>query len=322
VDDTVLGARLCEDRLRLFDVGARGGAHPRWDRFASCIELMGFEPDPAECERLNGEAPGLPYPARFLPHALWREARTDLPFYVCRWEVASGVYPPNPDFLRDFPEAAQLLTVVDRRTIAATTLDEVVSELGRAPDCLKLDAEGAELDILLGGTRALEGTIAIEVEVEFNPVFAGQPLFADVDAHLRDVGWVLFGLRRNSWRRARTTALGRGYGGQLVAGDALYVRRDALEENEDLERELKLLVVLAAYLEWDIVGRRLAETPALRSLSSAELRQVARELEPPPRLAGRIARALLRRVDSERRRSLADSLQRGDSTVWQDPHFF
>jgi FkbM family methyltransferase len=318
----VLGSRLGADRLRLFDVGARGGADPRWDRFASCIELIGFEPDPAECERLNAEAPGLAYPARFLPSALWREARADLPFFVCKWEVASGVYPPNPDFLRDFPEAADMLAVTERRTIAATTLDDVVSELDGAPDYLKLDAEGAELDILLGGTRALEGTIAIEVEVEFNPIFAGQPLFADVDAHLRDRGWTLFGLRRNSWRRPHQAGEGAGYGGQLIAGDALYLRRGALVESESLERELKLLVVLAAYLEWDTVGKRLEESPALRSLSSAERSALARELAPPPRLASRLARAALRSIGSERRRRVADSLQRTDAVVWQDPHFF
>ena len=322
VDDTVLGARLREDKLRLFDVGARGGAHPRWDRFASCIELIGFEPDAAECDRLNAEASRLPYPARFLPHALWREVRSDLPFHVCKWEVASSVYPPNPDFLRDFPEAAQMLTVTERRTIAATTLDEVVSELGAAPDCLKLDAEGAELDILLGAKSALDETIAIEVEVEFNPIFAGQPLFADVDAHLRDLGWTLFGLRRNSWRRPQQALEGAGYGGQLIAGDALYLRRSALVESENLQRELKLLVVLAAYLEWDTLGRRLVEPPALRRISSAELREIARELAPAPRLAARLARAALRGIGSERRRRLADSLQRADATVWQDPHFF
>ena len=308
--------------MRLFDVGARGGADPRWTRFSSCIELIGFEPDPAECARLNAEAPGLPYPARFLPHALWREARSDLPFHVCKWEVASSVYPPNAEFLRDFPDAAELLRVIERRTIAATTLDDVVGDLGKAPDCLKLDAEGAELDILLGAKAALEETIAIELEVEFNPIFAGQPLFANVDAHLRGLGWTLLGLRRNSWRRPQSADGGPGYGGQVIAGDALYLRRDALVESEDLPRELKVLVVLAAYLEWDMVGRRLAEAPALRQLSGAELRVIARELAPPSRLGARLARAVLGRIDSARRRSLADSVQRADATVWQDPHFF
>ena len=308
--------------MRLFDVGARGGADPRWNRFSPCIELIGFEPDPAECARLNAEAPRLAYPARFLPHALWREVRTDLPFHVCDWEVASSVYPPNVELLRDFPDAAQLLRVIERRTIAATTLDAVVRELGKAPDCLKLDAEGAELDILLGAKGALEETIAIELEVEFNPLFAGQPLFADVDAHLRGLGWALLGLRRNSWRRARSTEDGAGYGGQLIAGDALYLRRDALADSEDLQRELKLLVILAAYLEWDMIGRRLAEAQALRTLSSNELGEIARELVPPPRRTSRLARTVLRRFGSERRRRLADSLQRADAAVWQDPHFF
>src|SRR5215204_5969817 len=46
---------LVADRLRLFDVGARGGIDPRWRPFHRYIEVVGFEPDPAECDRLNRE---------------------------------------------------------------------------------------------------------------------------------------------------------------------------------------------------------------------------------------------------------------------------
>jgi hypothetical protein len=45
--------RLAADPLRLFDVGARGGIDARWRPFYRYIEAVGFEPDPAECDRLN-----------------------------------------------------------------------------------------------------------------------------------------------------------------------------------------------------------------------------------------------------------------------------
>ena len=56
----------------------------------------------------------------------------------------------------------------------------------------------------------------------------GRPLFADIDAHLRALGFTLFDLRElNRWRR-RTLA-GANYpswidSGQLMYGNALYLR--------------------------------------------------------------------------------------------------
>ena len=226
---SLLETRLERDRLRLFDVGARGGVDPRWRRFAASLEVVAFEPDPGECDRLNRETAGLPYPARFLNGALWREVRSDVPFHVANWAVASSIYPPNSAFLSSFPGAATMLDTKEQRRISTTTLDEVQRTEGLAPDCLKLDVEGAELDVLVGGEGVLGDVLVLEIEVEFSPLFNGQPMFWDVDAHLRERGWRLLGLRRNSWRRipqASTSAP--GYGGQLIAADALYVNEGAI----------------------------------------------------------------------------------------------
>jgi hypothetical protein len=52
--------RLERDRLRLFDVGARGGIDLRWRRYAAYLEVVAFEPDQGECDRLNREAASRP----------------------------------------------------------------------------------------------------------------------------------------------------------------------------------------------------------------------------------------------------------------------
>ena len=320
---SLLETRLERDRLRLFDIGARGGIDPRWRRYAAYLEVVAFEPDPSECDRLNREAASLPYPARFLNGALWREMRSDVPFHVANWEVASSIYPPNSAFLSSFPAAATMLDTKEQRRISTTTLDEVQRTEGLAPDCLKLDVEGAELDVLLGGEGVLGDVLVLEIEVEFSPLFNGQPMFWDVDAHLRERGWRLLGLRRNSWRRipqASTSAP--GYGGQLIAADALYVNERAISGALELNRELKLLVMLAAYLQWDLVLDRLRASPALTDLSDQERAELMRALIPRTSVRGRILRRIARRIGSHRRRALADALQPPDAGVWQDPHFF
>ena len=88
---TVLDRYLHNDRLRLVDVGARGGIASRWDRFLSVLDVTAFEPDSAECERLNRDAASLPYPIRYLPVALGRESDDAVPFHVTRGWVLQGL---------------------------------------------------------------------------------------------------------------------------------------------------------------------------------------------------------------------------------------
>jgi FkbM family methyltransferase len=314
---------LVADRLRLFDVGARGGIDPRWGPFHRYIEVVGFEPDPAECERLNGEAGSQDPPIRFLPHALAGETG-QVVFHVANWPPASSIYPPNEEFLAPFPYASHLLGVKERRQVEAASLDDACRTEGIRPDCLKLDVEGAELQVLQGGGSATEETLVLDVEVEFAPLRAGQPLFADVDVHLRGRGWRLLGLRRVHWRRSAGLDPGAtGYGGQLTQADALYYNAALLERGLSTVRALKLVLALSAYRQVDL-ALELVRAPdgALTGLPAAERRELEQAVAWRPKPLARLARRVSRRLDAQRRRALVDALQPGDATIWHDPHFF
>jgi FkbM family methyltransferase len=321
---TVLDRYLGEDRLRLVDVGARGGIASRWERFMSILDVTAFEPESAECERLNRDAGSLPYPIRYLPVALGRESGDGVPFHVTNWPVASSFRRPNAEFLRAFPNAEKLFAVREVQTIAVESLDEVARREGLLVDCLKIDVEGAALDVLVGGERTLREALVLEVEAEMNPLFEGEALFPQVDSHLRDRGWVLHGLRRTSWRHgAQLESAASGLGGQIVAVDALYRNDARLGRDLSLHRELKLLVILAAYLQTDAVLDRLRSSRLLAEhLNAAELNELERLLASRPGRMKRLARKALGRWSSAQRRALADRLQRGEEGVWEDPHFF
>ena len=169
------------------------------------------------------------------------------------------------------------------RTIATETLDEALSREDVGVDHLKLDVEGAELDVMAGASDALRQALALEVEVEFNPVFRDQPLFADVDRHLRAQGWELLGLRRNSWRRGSgPSRAADGNGGQVVSADALYWNRQLIETELSLARELKLLLILAAYLQSDLIRERLGRPGPLAALTREEIESLEGFLVPGP----------------------------------------
>jgi FkbM family methyltransferase len=321
---TVLGEHLRDDRLQLIDVGARGGIASRWERFMSVLEVTAFEPDAIECDRLNREAATFPYPIRYLPVALGREPSDAVPFHITNWPVASGLHQPNIDFLSSFPEAENLFSVRQVETIAMTTMDDVARDEGLVADCLKVDVEGAALEVLQGAEATLQEALVLEVEAELNPLFVGEALFAEVDSHLRERGWALQGLRRTSWRRGpRLDPSASGLGGRIVAVDALYCNDALIGAGLPLLRELKLLVILSAYLQMDAVLTRLAESPSWpETLATGEIEELQRSLVPASGALGRLGRRALGRLDSARRRALADRLQPGDAMVWEDPHFF
>jgi hypothetical protein len=129
---------------------------------------------------------------------------------------------------------------------------------------MKLDAQGAELDILGGGRRLLRGCVGVEVEVEFSPIYEGQPVFSDVDQFLREQGFVLWRLSHrchyselNLGLRTRdeTAHFGgidvsvRGGSGRLFWADAVYFRDyDHLLKTEIEPRRLLILAALLSGL--------------------------------------------------------------------------
>jgi len=105
-------------------------------------------------------------------------------------------------------------------------------------DFLQIDVQGADLDVLQGALNILKSVLAIQIEVEFNPLYQGQPLFRDVDRFLSEQGFSIFDLGAVSRNRARSPICSgrRKHSGQILWGDAFYLR-DLLAEsgNPDLK---------------------------------------------------------------------------------------
>ena len=121
-----------------------------------------------------------------LPYALG-DGREHL-LHINNDDATSSLFPLNDRHNASFNHLSTLRTV---RTEALRTrrLDEVLPD--GPVDFLKLDVQGAELLVLQGGPQTLARTAAVHCEVEFAPIYSGQPLAADVDRHLRAAGFVL-----------------------------------------------------------------------------------------------------------------------------------
>lgn len=185
---------LGEYSTTVVDVGARGGMDQVWYRIPPLARLVGFEADPVECARLNEVAQRQGHTHhRYVPLALG-DRSGPATLHRTADPACSSLYPPDPAMADRHPELrvirpagtceVQLTTLAD--WAAAEGIDEIAF--------LKLDVQGAELDILRGAGPALDITLGVEVEVEFQPIYRGQPLFADVDTFLRGRGFSLWRL--------------------------------------------------------------------------------------------------------------------------------
>jgi FkbM family methyltransferase len=180
-----------EAPLTLVDVGARWGVPKHWEALGKHAVALCFEPDADETARLAAQAPPN---VRYIPAALGAPGQSSATLHVTEQPACSSIYPPLRALHEHYPALSEVKTVrtVD---IPLQTMDAVLSGLGAGSvDMIKLDTQGSELDILRGSLDALKHCALIDVEVEFNPIYKGQPLFCDVDRFMRDNGFELWRL--------------------------------------------------------------------------------------------------------------------------------
>jgi FkbM family methyltransferase len=255
------------ERLALVDVGARGGLKSPWGQMPSNLLVIGFEPEEKGFQALakqNGEGRGVVH--QMHPYALW-DSEANLKLHVTRGPGKSSLFRPNQAYLRRFTHPERY-DVVEEFPLRTKTLDEILRDRPEGADFIKIDCQGADLNVLRGAERTLrESFFGVEVEVWFNRVYSDAPLFADVDAYLRGLGFSLFDLRLLHWKREAGLLLG-GAKGQAVFADALYFRDgEQAFRFHDRTRLLSAFVICHLYGYYDFL-RELAL--ANRALLSGE----------------------------------------------------
>lgn len=174
-------------RLRVVDIGANPiNEVPPYVPLlnAGLAEVVGFEPNPEALAELNArKGPN----ERYLPFAV-ADGRRHL-LRVCVSSGMTSLLPPNAELLgyfHGFPHWGRVLREVEVDTVRLDDLDDV-----GGIDYLKIDIQGGELMVFENGAGKLRDCLAIHTEVEFLPLYVGQPLFAEIDQFMRRHGFVL-----------------------------------------------------------------------------------------------------------------------------------
>lgn len=253
------------------DVGARGGIVADLAPIAFAVDVVGFEPDPEAFRRLsaNDAKAGSWRSVRYLPSAVAGRAGMHT-LRVPTDPVGASLLAPIAEWGERLAKP-QFFDVVREIQVECQTLDGVLAAAGiAAPAFLKLDVEGAEMNILDAAPMAIESLSAVKVEVAFLPFREGQASMSHIDAFLRAHGFIPFDFFDLAhWRRADTVVhphAGTGdvpYSrGQIVHGDVLYVRDPKLAMADDPASALRIAAILLAYGYFD-AATEIFDAPAV-----------------------------------------------------------
>ncbi len=223
--------------------------HPLLDAFPG-TEIIAFEIDEKLCADLNGKAiPGLKY----FPVALGRK-QEHRALYETSHPMCTSLFKPNEELMRLYHnlDVAMLKSVGQIDTVS---LDHFTREHEIAGvDFIKIDIQGAELDVFKGGIHTLEQVVAIVSEVEFIPLYIDQPLFGDVCSYLTDRGFMFHKFLGLAGRTIRPLVVNNdlNFAVQHMWADALFMRN--IEELAVLpaEKLIKLGVLTYLYQSPDV----------------------------------------------------------------------
>jgi FkbM family methyltransferase len=238
-------------KLVVVDIGCRWGFAEKFTKGKGYFRVYGFDPDIEECQRLKSLYKSDAVSIVPLGLAGTAGKRT---LYVTQEPACSSLLMPDSELTENYPalHCARHVSTIEVETV---TLDDWARDNGvQFIDYIKVDTQGTELEILKGGINALKNIRSIEVEVEFNPIYLGQPIFSEVDLFLRGEGFVLWKLTNQvhySKGGATNETLGEDviyydekhriqhniFGGQLYWANAHYVKKNVLDADENAEAQ-------------------------------------------------------------------------------------
>lgn len=170
--------------------------------------VTGFEPDPDAFAALKHDRNH-----HWLPQAV-ADGRTRT-FYRYKASVLNSLLPLRSDLSKVFPEAKDWMQSTGDAEISTKRLDD----LQLPCDYLKMDCQGAELLVLQNARQTLLGCVLIQLEINFTPIYIGQPVLCNLDSELRSQG---FQPRNIISSHVAAT-------GAIIDADFLYVRKEPTE---------------------------------------------------------------------------------------------
>jgi FkbM family methyltransferase len=134
-------------------------------------------------------------------------------------EIEHNEFSPSSSFLpmaEAHKVAFPFTRKTHRETVQVVRLDDLAAELEiRKPLLVKMDVQGFEDKVISGGTDTIKKADIIVIEVSMISLYEGQPLFADINKMLTELGFQY----RGNWEQGISPI-----DGQILQADAIFMK--------------------------------------------------------------------------------------------------
>ena len=249
------------------------------DYFPS-TKIIGFEIEKEVCDKMNSQArEGVKY----YQYALGK-ANEKRKLYITNHPMCSSLYKPNEELIKLYNnfEVAYLKEEVEIDTISLDYFIDI-HKIGNI-DFIKIDVQGAELDIFQGASKTLKNVLKIVSEVEFIPHYENQPLFGDVCNYLIEHDLMFNKFLGLSGRALKPIMLNNNPNlpSQHIWTDAVFVHHIQKINFLTDEKLIKLSLLACVYYSLDLTFYCLSEYDKRHSTSLAKdwMTKIASEKKP------------------------------------------
>jgi len=213
-------------------------------------KIIGFELEEDMCEKMNAKAiRGVKY----YPYALGK-ANEKRKLYITQHPMCTSLYEPNEELL-DFYNGFKVAKLKEKKEIETITLDDFINkEKIEDIDFIKIDVQGAELDVLKGATNTIKNALKIVCEVEFIPLYKNQPLFGEVCNFLDQYNFMFNKFLGLEGRTLKPILINNNpnIASQHIWSDAVFIKHIEKINHLDDKKLLKLSLLSAIYRSFDL----------------------------------------------------------------------
>ncbi|PCJ18737.1 MAG: hypothetical protein COB02_09885 [Candidatus Cloacimonadota bacterium] len=207
--------------------------------------IIAFEVDQKLCDDLNKKHNKN---IKFYCNAIGKKEETRK-FYNTVHPMCSSLYKPDEPLLKMY-NSLEVVEIKSIESIDTISLDSFVDKHKiEKIDFIKIDIQGAELEVFEGGIKTLKETCAILSEVEFIKLYEDQPLFGDVSSFLEKQGICFHHFLGIAGRALKPLILNNNvnHPSQHMWADAFFIKDIHYAEKIGDKQLLKIAVLSAVY---------------------------------------------------------------------------
>jgi FkbM family methyltransferase len=181
---------LQQENLVIYDIGAARGVTARcFAKLSNVSKICAFEPIPEAYSKLVNNVESF---SKVSCHnvALGSEEDT-LTMNISSNRDSSSLLPMLQLHQKEFPQ----IDMNNQIQVPVVRLDDYVERHQLTmPDVVKIDVQGYEIRVINGGVKTISQSKYCVLEMSFQPLYDGSPLFDEVYSRMRDLGFKLVGL--------------------------------------------------------------------------------------------------------------------------------